>query len=112
MEQVARLCQGFAADSVCKSVAIPQKLCTNRCLDIQPPFVLDHEGARLEATKMIRDRQVWVLEAYHSRGSSIASIVCLTRANDTVTAITKVYTPPEWRQRGYARRLVRKVCEQ
>ncbi|KAL5519614.1 hypothetical protein ACEPAH_1297 [Sanghuangporus vaninii] len=91
MEQVAHLCWGFAADS--------------------PPFVLEIEGARKEARKMIRERQVWVLEVHHSRGSSIACIVCLTRANDTVTAITKVYTPPEWRQRGYAHCLVRKVCD-
>ncbi|KAL5533576.1 hypothetical protein ACEPAG_36 [Sanghuangporus baumii] len=90
-EQVARLCHRFAEDS--------------------PPFVLDIEGAHMEARKMIRERQVWVLEVHHSRGSSVACIVCLTRANDTVTAITKVYTPPEWRKRGYAFCLVRKVCD-
>ena len=78
----------------------------------QEPFVLDHQGSIAEASKMIRDRQVWVLEVHHSRGSSIACIVCLTRTNDAVTAVTKVYTPDEWRQRGYARRLVRRVCEQ
>ncbi|EJC98645.1 uncharacterized protein FOMMEDRAFT_170884 [Fomitiporia mediterranea MF3/22] len=90
-EQVAHLCYGFAADS--------------------PPFVLTNDGARAEARTMIQAKQVWVLEVQHSRGSSIACIVALTRANANVMAITKVYTPPEWRQRGYARRLVRKVCD-
>ncbi|KAH8111899.1 hypothetical protein DFH11DRAFT_1690153 [Phellopilus nigrolimitatus] len=66
--QVARLCHGFAADSL------------------------------------------WVLKAQQAHGWVVACIVALTRANATVTAITKVYTPPEFRGRGYAHRLVREVC--
>lgn len=65
-----------------------------------------------EAKTLIARKQVWVLETFHARGSSIACIAAITRTAASVTAVTKVYTPPEWRQNGFARRLVREVCRQ
>jgi predicted GNAT family acetyltransferase len=35
----------------------------------------------------------------------------VTRENHPVSAITKVYTRPEWRNLGCAERLVRHVCK-
>ncbi|KAI5119772.1 hypothetical protein M0805_009243 [Coniferiporia weirii] len=90
IDRVARLCYGFAADS--------------------PPFEMSEEQARREATKLIGARQLWVLEV-QTRGSPIACIVALTRTDTSVTAVTKVYTPPEWRKNGFAFRLVREVCD-
>lgn len=63
--------------------------------------------AYLEASTLVGAQQLWVLEIMHS--STIACIVALTRTTGIVAAVTKVYTPPRFRQRGYARRLVHYV---
>jgi predicted GNAT family acetyltransferase len=44
--------------------------------------------------------------------AEIASIVAVTRTSETVAAITKVYTNRQWRQRGCAERLTRRVCKE
>ncbi|KAI0639663.1 hypothetical protein C8Q77DRAFT_1152625 [Trametes polyzona] len=88
---VAGLCHGFAAAS--------------------EPFVLSEEAALDEATMLIRDGNVWVHTVQGPNGTPVVTcIVAATRNTDTVAAITKVYTDPNWRSRGYAERLVRYVC--
>lgn len=55
---------------------------------------------------MIRNRQLWV---YYTATGDLASIVATTRVTEDVAAITKVYTNPSCRAKGYAERLVRHV---
>ncbi|KAI0632413.1 hypothetical protein C8Q77DRAFT_1159042 [Trametes polyzona] len=89
--EVARLCGDFSATSA--------------------PFVLSPDRALKEATHLIRDGNAWVHTLQGPNDVSvIACIVAATRNTDTVSAITKVYTDPQWRSRGYAERLVRYVC--
>ncbi|KAI0830569.1 hypothetical protein BC628DRAFT_880411 [Trametes gibbosa] len=91
-QEVAALCWGFAAAS--------------------EPFVLSMEVALEEALLLIRTGHVWVHTVQDSdTAPKITTIVCATRNTATVSAITKVYTNPSWRSRGYAERLVRYVCE-
>ncbi|KAH9846848.1 hypothetical protein C2E23DRAFT_743196 [Lenzites betulinus] len=90
--QVAALCHGFAAAS--------------------EPFVLSEEMARREAFLLIQGGHVWVHTVQESnKAPEITSIVAATRNTATVSAITKVYTNPNCRSRGYAERLVRYVCD-
>jgi predicted GNAT family acetyltransferase len=71
------------------------------------------EGAIKEATLLVRNKQLWVHEIRQDDAvPEIASIVAVTRESNTVSAITKVYTNPQWRRRGCAERLVRRVCKQ
>ncbi|KAK0459398.1 uncharacterized protein EV420DRAFT_319471 [Desarmillaria tabescens] len=93
IEEIARLCYGFASES--------------------EPFVLDDAGALKEATHLVRQNQVWVhrIRQQGEDRSSIASIVAFTRNSDAVATITKVYTNPDYRRRGCAERLVRRVCK-
>lgn len=66
-----------------------------------------------EATRLIRDGQLWVHEiTARGQAPELASIVAVTRTSETVAGITKVYTNPKWRQRGCAERLTRYVCKQ
>ncbi|KAG8929159.1 hypothetical protein FRC02_005928 [Tulasnella sp. 418] len=91
-ELAAKLCQEFAIDSVY--------------------FPLDYGKALQEAREMIRNRQLWVYYITGDCGQQIlASIVGCTRTSESVAAITKVYTNPMCRSRGYAERLVRRVCQ-
>ncbi|KAF7295957.1 N-acetyltransferase domain-containing protein [Mycena kentingensis (nom. inval.)] len=95
LDAVAQLCHEFAADS--------------------EPFVLTPARARAEAQGLIRQRQVWVHtmrrtdEPYERE--EVACICAFTRNSESVAAITKVYTPKEWRRRGCAERLVRRVVK-
>ncbi|KAK0430045.1 hypothetical protein EV421DRAFT_1722094 [Armillaria borealis] len=93
IEEIAKLCHGFASES--------------------EPFVLDDAGALKEATLLVRQNQVWVhrIRQQGEDRSSIASIVAFTRNSDTLATITKVYTNPDYRRRGCAERLVRRVCK-
>ncbi|KAF5385238.1 hypothetical protein D9615_001282 [Tricholomella constricta] len=88
----AKLCYGFASEAV--------------------PFVLTMEQATKEATLLTSRKQLWVhtIEALN-KPSEIASIVAVTRESETVAAITKVYTNPDWRSRRCAERLVRNVTQ-
>lgn len=89
--RVAALCKGFASTS--------------------DPFTLDNAGSMREARVLVSSRQVWVHTARAPDGrEGIASLVAFTRNTDTVSAITKVYTNPDWRKLGCAERLVRRVC--
>ncbi|KAJ6590082.1 hypothetical protein DFH09DRAFT_1140853 [Mycena vulgaris] len=94
LEAVADLCYQFAADS--------------------DPFILTHEGAIKEAAILIRNQQIWVhgVRRVGDVAEDIASIVAFTRNTDTVATISKVFTNPNWRRRGCAERLVRRVCKQ
>ncbi|KAL1744822.1 acyl-CoA N-acyltransferase [Schizophyllum fasciatum] len=89
--RVAALCKGFASTS--------------------DPFTLDDAGALREARLLVSQRQVWVhiVRTFDGR-EGIASLVACTRSTDSVAAITKVYTNPDWRKLGCAERLVRRVC--
>ncbi|KAG9222509.1 hypothetical protein CCMSSC00406_0002844 [Pleurotus cornucopiae] len=92
IEGVAELCFRFAQDS--------------------DPFFLTREGAMKEANYLVKHRRVWVHIAKRPGASDeIASICAVTRESDTVSSITKVYTSPNWRKMGCARRLVSFVCE-
>ncbi|KAG7091256.1 hypothetical protein E1B28_010305 [Marasmius oreades] len=91
LNDVARLCHGFADDSA--------------------PFFLSEEGAYLEAEHLIQTKQVWVHAASNGRQTAIASIVAFTRNSETNATITKVFTNPDFRGQGCAKRLVRRVCE-
>ncbi|KAL1729491.1 acyl-CoA N-acyltransferase [Schizophyllum commune] len=89
--RVAELCKGFASTSA--------------------PFTLDDAGALREARLLITNKQVWVhIIRDHTGREGIASLVAFTRNTDRVSAITKVYTNPDWRKLGCAERLVRRVC--
>lgn len=89
---VAELCFGFAETS--------------------EPFVLTREDSIKEATLLVCNKQVWVHDIQKGgEVAEIASIVCTTRQSAEVSAITKVYTNPKWRNLGCAERLVRRVCK-
>ncbi|KAI0332017.1 hypothetical protein GY45DRAFT_542798 [Cubamyces sp. BRFM 1775] len=91
-ERLARLCHGFAAGS--------------------EPFVLTPAQAYQEADVMIQSRQAWVCAVEgREQATELACVVAVTRSTNSVSAITKVYTDPNWRGYGYAERLVRYVCE-
>ncbi|KAK0196074.1 hypothetical protein F5146DRAFT_1028411 [Armillaria mellea] len=84
IEEIAKLCHGFASES--------------------EPFVLDDAGALKEATLLVRQNQVWTAVPSHP-------FVAFTRNSDGLATITKVYTNPDFRRRGCAERLVRRVCK-
>ncbi|KAF9073560.1 hypothetical protein BDP27DRAFT_1318498 [Rhodocollybia butyracea] len=91
-QAVAQLCFGFARES--------------------EPFVLERSGALKEAKLLIEKEQVWV--HYVSEGGSSPQMTCIaafTRNTENMATITKVYTPGAHRCRGYAKHLVREVCE-
>ncbi|KAL0955647.1 hypothetical protein HGRIS_001877 [Hohenbuehelia grisea] len=74
------------------------------------PFTLTLERAYEEANVLIRRKQVWVHAVNQPNGvQAIASIVAITRSSTSVSVITKVVTHPDWRRRGCAERLVRRV---
>lgn len=92
--KVAELCHKFAATS--------------------EPYLLTPERALLEAKAMISRKEVWVhviQEGVHGE-REIASIVAATRQSGRVSAITKVFTNPRWRELGCAERLLRRVCKE
>ncbi|KAF8531271.1 hypothetical protein JB92DRAFT_2825217 [Gautieria morchelliformis] len=89
---VAALCKGFASDA--------------------DPFILDDAGALNEATYLVNNKIAWVHEVLRNGASELACLVATTRNSDNVATISKVYTPPAWRKRGCAERLVRRVCKQ
>jgi hypothetical protein len=80
---------------------------------LQAPFILDSAGALREATYLWRNKMLWVHELDNEAGTrGIASIVATSRQSESVTAITKVFTNPEYRNRGCAEALVRFVTHQ
>lgn len=87
LDQVARLCHSFAAESA--------------------PFTLTRDQARQEAAILIERRQVWV----HIGDRQVASIAAYTLNADGLATITKVYTSENFRRRGCAERLVRQLCK-
>ena len=107
LDQVARLCQEFAEDSVSRYY-FPFRL-NCRLTGPQPPFTLSMDRARREAQYLIHHGLVWV---YIMDGGALSTIVAVTRSSSQVAGITKVYTTPQFRRRGCADRLVAHVCEQ
>ncbi|KAF9245864.1 hypothetical protein BU15DRAFT_70925 [Melanogaster broomeanus] len=85
IESVAQLCKEFADDSI--------------------HFPLSLECARVEANELISKGQIWIYEV----SGTVAAICAVTRTSLNVSAITKVYTCPKWRRRGFAEQLVRYV---
>jgi predicted GNAT family acetyltransferase len=59
----------------------------------------------VEARELISNGLIWI---YESEGEA-TSICAVTRSTQNVSAITKVYTTPKWRRRGFAEHLVRNV---
>ncbi|KAH7886094.1 hypothetical protein F5I97DRAFT_1808953 [Phlebopus sp. FC_14] len=93
VEKVGHLCRSFS--------------------QLSEPYVLDEEGARREAQLLVSNQEVWI--HLIQRGSSewdVASLVATTRQSKNVSAVTKVYTNPEWRNFGCAERLLRRVCKE
>lgn len=60
-----------------------------------------------EARELIEKGQLWVYEV----NEEIASICAVARTSLHVSAITKVYTTPKWRRRGFAQDLVHDVTQ-
>jgi len=85
--QVAQLCKEFADDSIY--------------------FPLEIDAATVEARELILNGLIWI---YESEGE-VTSICAVTRNTQNVSAITKVYTTPKWRRRGFAEHLVRNVTK-
>jgi predicted GNAT family acetyltransferase len=66
-----------------------------------------------QALQLIRDQQIWVYETRDAYNRPcIASMVASSRSSTNVAAITKVYTPPAFRGRKFALRLVQWVAQQ
>ncbi|KAI0308275.1 hypothetical protein B0F90DRAFT_1807500 [Multifurca ochricompacta] len=84
---VAQLCKEFADDSVY--------------------FPLEIDAATIEGRELISKGLIWI---YESDGE-VTSICAVTRSTQNVSAITKVYTTPKWRRRGFAEHLVRNVTK-
>lgn len=83
IDECAQLCKEFADDSVY--------------------FPLSLSDGRREAESMIKARHLWVYDTTQG----IATVVASTRRTDCgVASINKVYTPPAFRGKGYAQRLV------
>jgi hypothetical protein len=90
---IAALCHGFAAES--------------------EPFTMTVEQAHTEARLLVENQLIWVHAiSLPGQPEDIASICAVTRSCQSVAAITKVYTNPEYRKMGCAERLVRQVCAQ
>ncbi|KAH7923248.1 hypothetical protein BV22DRAFT_1130802 [Leucogyrophana mollusca] len=85
IDSISKLCKEFADDSIY--------------------FPLSIDQARVEAGEMISKGQMWLYEV----AGQTAAICAVTRNSMTVSAITKVYTSPTWRRRGFAEHLVRYV---
>ncbi|CAE6367957.1 hypothetical protein BN14_08905 [Rhizoctonia solani AG-1 IB] len=86
LDQCAQLCKEFADDSVF--------------------FPLSLEGGRQEAKSMIDAKHLWV----YATPQGIATVVASTRRTpNAVASINKVYTPPDFRGKGCAQRLVAHV---
>lgn len=75
---------------------------------LQVYFPLTLKKAQEEAELLIRKQQVWV---YTVEGEAV-SICAVTRTTDNVAGMTKVFTTPSSRKRGFAERLVRMVTAQ
>lgn len=86
LDQCAQLCKEFADDSVY--------------------FPLSLGGGRQEAQAYIAAKQLWV----YATPQGIATIVVSSRrTSNAVASINKVYTPPSFRGKGCAQRLVAHV---
>lgn len=74
--------------------------------------MLTEEMALYEAELLIHSNAVWVhtMQGPGQVAPDVACIVAATRTTETVAAITKVYTSPNYRSRGCAERLVRFAC--
>ncbi len=114
LEDLVNLCFGFSVESVSH---IRQYLLEELLPDVvrisKPPFQHSPQSAYREAKALLERRQAWVL-VVHSPGGGVhlASIVAVTRNTENVATITKVYTLPEYRGRGYAETLVRHVTKE
>ncbi|KAI0066494.1 hypothetical protein BV25DRAFT_1390316 [Artomyces pyxidatus] len=85
LDEVAQLCKEFADDSVYFPATI--------------------DMGRIEARELISKGLIWIYEAE----GEVTTICAVTRSSQNVSAITKVYTTPKWRRRGFAEHLVRDV---
>ena len=66
------------------------------------------ERAFEEAEYLINKCRVWLHEVIlPDQTREATSIVAVSRDSEKVSAVTKVYTDPRWRKRGYAECLVR-----
>ncbi|KAL5495095.1 hypothetical protein ACEPAI_557 [Sanghuangporus weigelae] len=71
-------------------------------------FPLTQERARQEAQWLVDRKVVWIYGIEHEA----VSICAVSRQSDNVAVLTKVYTTPRWRRKGFAETLVRAVTEE
>ena len=77
------------------------------------PYTLNDARAALEAQTLVAKERAWVhLIQKGDQAPEVACLVAATRTSDDVTAISKVFTAPEWRKRGCAARLLHRVCQE
>lgn len=84
---VAQLCKEFADESVY--------------------FPLEIDAAMIEARELTAEGLIWIYESV----GEVTSICAVTRSTQNVSAITKVFTTPKWRRRGFAEHLVRNITK-
>jgi len=110
---IKAMCKAFSETSVSTAAYVVRIWIVMNILWQQPPFVLDDEGADLEARMLIANEQAWVhVVEKEGQEPEIASLVATTRESDNVTAVTKVFTAEHWRGRGCAARLLHRVCQE
>ncbi|EJD03786.1 uncharacterized protein FOMMEDRAFT_133168 [Fomitiporia mediterranea MF3/22] len=71
-------------------------------------FPLTSDGGKKEAQWLIERNIIWLYET----AGKVVSICAASRQSDRVAVLTKVYTTPEWRRRGFAEALVRVVTDE
>ncbi|KAF5383481.1 hypothetical protein D9757_006138 [Collybiopsis confluens] len=95
LHDIARICLQFSEES--------------------EPFVLNSQNAMKEAEYLVSRNYAWVhcVDVWTNGKckSEVACIAAFTRNTAEIATISKVYTDPHWRSRGFAKTLVRKVSE-
>ncbi|KAJ7161304.1 hypothetical protein C8R43DRAFT_1086633 [Mycena crocata] len=97
---------GTARRAIMTDVYATAKLCYEFAAGSKYPLSADK--ARVEAEALTLRGQLWV---YETQLGDIASICAVTRTSLHVSAITKVYTSPELRRKGFAQDLVQQVTQ-
>lgn len=87
-------------------------LAAELCKSYSPyPYTLSLEDARQEARTLIADRVLYFYEVPTGTGGyCVASMLAVGRRSANVACITKVYTLPNFKEKGYAFRLLHHVC--
>ncbi|KAJ7597401.1 hypothetical protein C8J56DRAFT_318445 [Mycena floridula] len=93
-----------------RATAVDQSAVADLCKgfsDTTIHFQLSLDGAKIQAQELIEKGQAWLYQVE----SKAVAICTVTRSSLCVSAITKVYTAPIWRMKGFAEHLVRYVTK-